>query len=81
MAKRYTYSRSILADDQGNQEVFTAVEFDSFDEAIAAVERGIYDRRLTLKKKAPDTLRNDRVNVPGTTGGTLPVGGTTTDGK
>lgn len=51
MSKRYTYSRSI---DVGvGPETFTAVEFDSFDEARKAVERGIHDRKLEFRPEKP----------------------------
>lgn len=43
MAKKYTWSKT---NSQG--ETFTAVEFDSFDEAIRSVEKGIADRALQL---------------------------------
>ena len=43
MAKKYTFSRSIL-NDKDQLEVFTANEFDSFEEAITAVNKGIRDR-------------------------------------
>lgn len=48
--KRYTYSRSIKT-PEGN-ETFTADQFDSFDEAISAVNKGIYERELFLAEKA-----------------------------
>lgn len=47
MSKRYTYSRSIKT--QEGEETFTADQFDSFDEAIKIVDKGIYDRKLELK--------------------------------
>lgn len=47
MAKKYTYSRTIFTPD-GNPHQFTAVEFDSFEEAIKAVDKGIYDFKLVL---------------------------------
>ena len=47
--RKYTYSREIGT--AHGQEVFTAVEFDSFDEAQKVVDKGIYDRLLELKKE------------------------------
>lgn len=46
MSRRYTYSRTI--DTIVGKETFSAVEFDSFDEGIKAVEKGIYERKLAL---------------------------------
>lgn len=37
-------------------ETFTAVEFDSFDEAIKAVEKGVSDRALDVGPKAAGLL-------------------------
>lgn len=52
MSRRYTYSRSIRTEE--GVETFTAEEFDSFDEAKNAVDRGINDRKLQIaaEKKA-----------------------------
>lgn len=47
--KRYTYSRTVKT-SEGN-ETFTADQFDSFDEAINAVNKGIYERELFLAEK------------------------------
>lgn len=75
MAKRFTYSKTIHTFE--GPETFTAVEFDSFDEAIKAVERGIYERRLEIGKKTaangPGVLTDHR-NPP-------PTGTTATGGK
>lgn len=49
-SRRYTYARTIEGPE--GAETFSAVEFDSFDEAISAVERGISDRRLQIKSPA-----------------------------
>lgn len=49
MSRRYTYSRTIKTVD--GDETFSAVEFDSFDEAQRAVAKGISDRLLELKQK------------------------------
>ena len=46
MAKKYTYSRQIATG--AGLETFSAVEFDSFDEAIVAVDRGIKDRQAQV---------------------------------
>lgn len=45
MAKKYTYSRQL------GDETFSAVEFDSFDEARKVVEKAVYERTLELKPK------------------------------
>lgn len=66
MARRYTYSRQIETPE--GKETFSAVEFDSFDEAINVVERGIKDRRLAIQglhAQAPAPS----VQGPNTTGG------------
>ncbi len=55
MAKKYTYSRSF------GDETFTAVEFDSFDEARKAVDKGIYERQLELK--TPNSTSTDLLGV------------------
>lgn len=47
MAKKYTYSKTV------NLETFTAVEFDSFDEAITAVNKGVRDRFPEVTKEEP----------------------------
>lgn len=76
MSKRYTYSRAFHSNH--GQEVFTAVEFDSFDEAIKAVDKGIYDRKLELSKNLGTGLQGSVQKVPGlqrddlTPGGPLP---------
>lgn len=43
MSKKYTYARSY------KEHILTAVEFDSFDEARRAVDRGIYDLKIQEK--------------------------------
>jgi hypothetical protein len=65
MSRRYTYTRTI--DTPQGKESFTAVEFDSFDEAIKAVDKGIYDRKLELGFKEKVTHDNGSVefrNIP-----------------
>lgn len=54
--RKFTYSRTVnfTKEDHGD-ETFTAVEFDSFDEAITAVEKGISNRRLELSPKVNST--------------------------
>jgi len=47
MSKRYTYTRTI--ETEAGKENFAAVEFDSFDEAINAVDKGIRDRLLSFR--------------------------------
>jgi hypothetical protein len=46
MSKKYTYSRTTPYGE------FTAVEFDSFDEAIKAVEKGINEKKVEEIQKA-----------------------------
>lgn len=65
MSRRYTFSRTIETPD--GKETFTAEQFDSFDEARNAVEKGVRDRRLQFPQgagvvKAPE---ENKVNVPG----------------
>lgn len=55
MAKKYTYSRTIHTIH--GMEMFSAVEFDSFDEAVKAVDKGIHDRKLEIgHERAIDAL-------------------------
>lgn len=61
MSKRYTYSRAITTRD--GVETFTADQFDSFDEAQTAVEKGIRDRRLQLKKTYVPELQPEQSPV------------------
>lgn len=77
--KKYTYSRQI-----GN-ETFTAVEFDSFEEAIKAVDKGVYHRELETKpvqnpvatpENFPDTIK---INEPYPYNGTGTSSGTTSN--
>lgn len=62
MAKKYTYTRTVSTVE--GQEAFTASEFDSFEEAKKAVDRGIYDRMLELDK-AGKLPRQSTASVPG----------------
>lgn len=48
MSKKYTYSRGVSLGL--GIETFTAVEFDSFDEAIKAVDKGVADRKNEVEK-------------------------------
>lgn len=48
MSRRYTYSQTIKT--EVGFETFTATEFDSFDEAQRAVEKGVYNRKLELEE-------------------------------
>lgn len=50
MSRRYTFSRTIETPD--GKETFTAEQFDSFDEARNAVEKGVRDRRLQFPQGA-----------------------------
>lgn len=44
MTRRYTYSKTLKVGGNGETETFTAVEFDSFEEARKVVDSGIKDR-------------------------------------
>lgn len=45
--KKYTYSRTVnFSRRENGEETFTAVEFDSFDEAVNAVDKGVYEKQL-----------------------------------
>ena len=44
--RKFTYTRAVQTKE--GREEFSAVEFDSFDEAIKAVDKGIYERKLSL---------------------------------
>jgi hypothetical protein len=59
--RKFTYSREIVTPE--GKETFTASEFDSFEEGQKAVEKGIYDRRLSFPVVMPPA------NAPSTTGG------------
>lgn len=56
--KRFTFSKTV------NNETFTAVEFDSFDEAIKAVEKGVYERSLQSKIGEQATQAINPLPVP-----------------
>lgn len=43
--RKFTYSRQL------GQETFTAVEFDSFDEARRSVDKAIHERKLEIEKE------------------------------
>lgn len=58
--RKYTYSREI--ETLEGKEVFTAVEFDSFDEAKKAVDKGIYDRELQIKEELPRVFPGNKEN-------------------
>lgn len=51
MSRRFTFSKTTPYG-----ETFTAVEFDSFDEAIKAVEKGVYERDLVVGPRAAGLL-------------------------
>ncbi len=51
MSRRYTYSRQIRSSE--GQETFTAEQFDSFDEAKKAVDKGVRDRMLEIEATLP----------------------------
>lgn len=55
MSKKFTFSKGVLT--PSGEETFTAVEFDSFDEAIKAVEKGLHNRELELTPKVNPLLR------------------------
>lgn len=62
MSKRYTYSKTINVPD--GAETFSAVEFDSFDEARKAVDKGVHDRRLELKaERQPKATASDIIGL------------------
>lgn len=79
MSKKYTYSRKI--ETREGKESFSAVEFDSFDEAIKAVDRGIADRQIQIKRTLPITqsqpnnaeIRKDTTAGPGVGTSTTPA--------
>lgn len=54
MARKYTYSRTLNSVE--GQEVFTAHEFDSFDEAQNAVEKGLHNRKIQLAQRYPGAV-------------------------
>lgn len=54
--RKYSFSRTITVD--GNKETFTAVEWDAFDEAMKAVDKGIYNRMLELKSAKKSTAKS-----------------------
>ncbi len=62
MAK-YTLSRKI--DTPDGEEVFTAHEFASFDEARVALDKGVRDRKLQIKesKKQPAETVTESADV------------------
>lgn len=53
-SRRYTYSRTINTIE--GTEKFEAHEWDSFDEARTAVEKGIRDRKIQLEEKYPNRV-------------------------
>lgn len=86
MSRRYTYARTIPTVE--GQETFTAAEWDSFDEAKTAVEKGIRDRKIELAQKypagtlggagiTPGTTRQTTLTPPGKTSGAVSTGGKT----
>lgn len=62
MSRRYTYARTIVGPE--GSETFTGVEFDSFDEAVAAVEKGIHDRKLQIASPALGIGKGEGMGVP-----------------
>lgn len=69
MSRRFTFSKTVsLSNKENSQETFTAVEFDSFDEAIKAVEKGIYERSIEIKAQealvATPPISNDSTSSP-----------------
>lgn len=71
MSRRYTYARTI--DGPEGPETFTAVEFDSFDEAITAAEKGIHDRKLQIASPALGIGKGEGAGVPSEAGSPVPV--------
>lgn len=63
MSRRYTYSRTINTPE--GRETFTADQFDSFDEARNAVEKGVRDRRAQFPQIASlGATVSDALNPP-----------------
>jgi hypothetical protein len=81
---KFTYSREITTTE--GTERFTAVEMNSYDEAIRVVDKGIYDRELDLKGKnaalgaVADTAHNE-ADVASASQPSNPVSSTAKRGK
>lgn len=54
MSKKFTFSKTVEG------ETFTANEFDSFDEAIKAVEKGLHDRKLATGPHSEGVPKNPK---------------------
>ena len=67
MGKKFTFSRSII-NDLGEKEVFTAVEYDSFEEARTAVNNGIRDRLYGMPAPRSNSIHVGAKPTPGTAG-------------
>lgn len=73
--RKVTYSRTLNSIE--GQETFSAVEFDSFDEAKRLVDKGIHDRKLELATKYPNAnLGSAKLAGPHTAAPSMPVGET-----
>lgn len=79
MSRRYTYSRTI--DTPEGKETFTAEQFDSFDEARAAVEKGVRDRRLQFPAQAVVPPELPKTENKEATNGHVPTGSATAPEK
>ncbi len=66
MSKKYTYSREMEFELSFGKETYSAVEFDTFDEAKNAVEKGIRDRRIELSnaRTLPAVNNSSSAGVP-----------------
>ena len=58
MSRKYTISRTIKT--PYGDETFTAVEFESFDEARVALEKGVYDRKLQLDQESKKVITKEK---------------------
>jgi hypothetical protein len=73
--RKVTYSRTLNSIE--GQETFSAVEFDSFDEAKRLVDKGIHDRKLELEAKYPNAnLASAKLAGPHTAASSMPAGAT-----
>jgi hypothetical protein len=61
MSKRYTFAKEISTPD--GKETFSAVEFDSFDEARKAVDKAVYERKLELNPGKPSSTTKKEENI------------------
>ena len=64
MAKKYTYTAT-FSSYGSDVESFSAVEFDSFDEAKKVVDKAVYERKMVLKQEVEAKIKvgQDRPKV------------------